>query len=136
MVICWYIKHEFDYFLKGGGEQVIKVVNIKSEDYEHLTFLATYIIPFFGFTFDDYRKLFSYLLLLIIIGAMLIKTNKYYVNPTLAILGFRLYKANLADQNGLYESIIIISRDIIKKDDIIKYKIISENVFYAKNRAA
>ncbi|MGR5064680.1 anti-phage protein KwaA [Photobacterium sp. DNB22_13_2] len=132
MLISWYIKHEFDYLLSGGGEQVIRVQNIQSEDYEHLTFLATYIIPFFGFTFDDPRRLLAYTVLLIIIGVMFIKTDKYYANPTLSVLGFKLYKATLADNNGIYDSVILISKDNIVANDVVKYKLISKNVFFIK----
>ncbi|MCW8345983.1 hypothetical protein MD535_08175 [Vibrio sp. ZSDZ65] len=130
MATCWYIKHDFDYMLEGGGQQVIRVQSVQNEDFEHLTFLATYIIPFFGFTFDDPRRLLAYLILLVIIGIMFIKTNKYYANPTLAVLGFKLYKANLSDRNGIYESVTLISRDRVSENDVVTYKLISENVFY------
>ena len=126
------IKYRFDYMLEGGGENTIRVCSIKSEDYEQLTFLATYIIPFFGFTFEDERRLVAYLILLVIIGVIFIRTDKYYVNPTLALLGYKLYRADLSDQNGLYESVIVLSKDIIGPDETIKYKLISDNVFYAK----
>lgn len=136
MLICFIIsmviKHQFDYMLDGGGENTIHVCEVKSEDYEHLTFLATYIIPFFGFSFDDPRKLVAYLILLIVIGFIFVRTDKYYANPTLALFGFKLYRANLSDPNGLYESVIVISKDTITPNQIIKYKLISENVFYAK----
>ncbi|OEE39967.1 anti-phage protein KwaA [Vibrio anguillarum] len=128
------IKHQFTYMLQGGGENTIRVCEVKSEDYEHLTFLATYIIPFFGFSFDDPRKLVAYLILLIVIGFIFVRTDKYYANPTLALFGFKLYRANLTDQNGLYESVIVISQDTITPNQIIKYKLISDNVFYAKKK--
>ncbi|CAB1248283.1 anti-phage protein KwaA [Vibrio cholerae] len=132
--ISMLIKYQFDYMLEGGGENTIRVCEAKSEDYEHLTFLATYIIPFFGFSFDDPRKLVAYVVLLVVIGFIFVRTDKYYANPTLALFGFKLYRANLTDQNGLYESVIVISQDTITPNQIIKYKLISDNVFYAKKK--
>ncbi|WP_114635258.1 anti-phage protein KwaA [Vibrio splendidus] len=126
------IKRQFEYMLEGGVGKTVRVCNVKSEDYEHLTFLATYIIPFFGFSFDDPKKLIAYLILIIIIGMIFIKTDKYYANPTLALFGYRLYKADLSDSHGLYESVIIISTDKIINKQSIKYKLISDNVFFAK----
>ncbi|CAH7191024.1 conserved membrane hypothetical protein [Vibrio chagasii] len=136
MLICFFfsmfIKRQFDYLLDGSACKSIRVRSAKSEDYEHLTFLATYIIPFFGFSFDDPRKLLAYLILLVVIGMIFIKTDKYYANPTLALLGYRLYRVDLSDSQGLYESVIVISQDQIQANQSIRYKLISENVFFAK----
>lgn len=126
------IKKEFGHFLQGGGEQTIRILKIKSDDYEHLTFFATYIIPFFGFSFDSVQKILSYFILLFIIGYMLIKTDRYYANPTLAIMGFKLYKANLHDEHGVYEDVTLISKDNLMQNEPVRYKCISKNVFYVK----
>ncbi|WP_308413060.1 anti-phage protein KwaA, partial [Vibrio parahaemolyticus] len=77
----------FEYELKGGSQDSLRVEQSKSESYEHLTFLATYIIPFLGFSFDEPRKLAAYVLLLVVIGFIFVRTDKYYANPTLALLG-------------------------------------------------
>ncbi|ENM5730978.1 hypothetical protein CW613_002595 [Vibrio mimicus] len=134
LAICWYFKYEFDHLLQGGGQKVIRIQSIENEDYEHLTFLATYIIPFFGFKFDDPNQFTAIIVLLIIIGAIFVKTNKYYANPTLAVLGYRLYKATLNDQNGVYESITVVSKEQLKENEIVYWEKISDNVFYIKRK--
>lgn len=134
LAICWYFKYEFDHLLQGGGQKVIRIQSIENEDYEHLTFLATYIIPFFGFKFDDSNQFAAIIVLLVIIGAIFVKTNKYYANPTLAVLGYRLYKATLNDQNGVYESIIVLSKEQLKENEIVHWELISDNVFYIKKK--
>lgn len=134
LAISWYFKYEFDHLLQGGGQKVIRIQSIENEDYEHLTFLATYIIPFFGFKFDDPNQFTAIIVLLVIIGAIFVKTNKYYANPTLAVLGYRLYKATLNDQNGVYESIVVISKDQLKENEIVHWEKISDNVFYIKRK--
>lgn len=134
LLVCRKFKRDFEYFLKGGGQQVIHIQKIKSEDYEHLTFLATYIIPFFGFTFEDPRRLVAYLLLLIVIGVMFVKTDKYYANPTLAIIGFKLYRATLSDNRGVYESVLVISPDELREKEVVHYELIDNDVFYVKKK--
>lgn len=134
LAVSWYFKHEFEHLLQGGGQKTIRIQSLENEDYEHLTFLATYIIPFFGFKFDDPNQLTAIIVLLFIIGAIFVKTDKYYANPTLAVLGFRLYKASLNDKNGVYESITLISRSELKEEDIVYWEKISNNVFYIKNK--
>ncbi|WP_341496088.1 anti-phage protein KwaA [Photobacterium damselae subsp. damselae] len=134
LIISWKFKRDFDHLLSGGGQKPVRIQSIKSEDYEHLTFLATYIIPFFGFTFEDPRRLVAYLVLLIIIGVIFVKTDKFYANPTLALLGFKLYRANLSDRNGVYESVVILSKDTLREGQIVHFELISEDVFFVKSK--
>lgn len=134
LAISWYFKYEFDHLLQGGGQKIIRIQSIENEDYEHLTFLATYIIPFFGFKFNDPNQFTAIIVLLVIIGAIFVRTNKYYANPTLAVLGYRLYKATLNDKNGVYESIVVISKDQLKENEIVHWEKISDNVFYIKRK--
>lgn len=132
IAISWKFKNDFKHTLQGGGHKVIRIQNIKSEDYEYLTFLATYIIPFVGLSFDDPRRLIAYFILLVIIGVMLIRTDKYYANPTLAVLGFKLYRATACDRNGIYESILLITKDDIEKNEVVNFELLSKNVFYVR----
>ncbi|WP_188015142.1 anti-phage protein KwaA [Vibrio harveyi] len=134
LLLSWKFKKDFDYLLRGGGQKSIRIRKITNEDYEHLTFLATYIIPFFGITFDDPRRLVACLVLLIIIGAIFVKTDRYYGNPTLALLGFKLYKADLCDRNGIYESVIVISKDNLHEGQEVHFELISKDVFYVKRK--
>ena len=103
--ICELIRREFEYKLSGNTSDTLRVLESKSESYEHLTFLATYIIPFVGFNFDSFPRLLAYLSLIVIIGMIFIRTGMYYANPTLALFGYKLYRITLADQNNHYEGI-------------------------------
>src|SRR5262245_27356754 len=62
-----------------------KVSEIKSLNYENLTFLATYIIPLVCFDLDfhlvENRNFIMLILVLILIGWIYIKTNIFYTNP-------------------------------------------------------
>lgn len=69
-----------------------RVVKIEDVNYEHLTFLTTYIIPLICFNLTSVRYLLALGVLLFIIGVIYIKTDKFYANPTLAVLGFRCIK--------------------------------------------
>ena len=65
---------------------------------------------------------------LFLIGLIYIKTNLFYTNPTLGVLGFHIYKINTIKQEG----IIVIIKGKVKKDDWLFCKHISDNIFYAK----
>jgi hypothetical protein len=68
------------------------------------------------------------ILLLIIIGAIFVKTNLFYKNPTLALLGYKLYKVDTEKDNGL----IFISKQNLKKGDKVHHIPLSDNVYFVK----
>ena len=76
----------FDYDLKGSGDIPFQIIKIESINYENLTFLTTYVIPLVCFNFVSGRYLIVFVLLLILIGVMYVRTDQFYANPTLALL--------------------------------------------------
>ncbi len=118
--------------LDGGAGDSMFVVECQSENYEHLTFLATYIIPFFGFSFTETGRLLAYGVLLIVIGAIFIKTDRYYANPTLALFGYKLYRITMSDANARYESVIVITKSTLSANQSVNYKLLSNNVYYVR----
>jgi len=110
----------------------VKVTKIENANFESVTFLATYIIPLMCFNLEVNlnadRNLFMLFFMLFLIGWIYIKTNMFYTNPTLAVLGFHIYKINTLKQEG----IIVIVKSRVKQNDWLLSKHISDNIFYAK----
>jgi len=75
-----YKKFEFD--LKGATDIPFEIKKIESINYEHLTFLATYIIPLISFDFESTRQMLVLGLLLIVMGVIYIKTDLFYAKVT------------------------------------------------------
>lgn len=124
----------FKYKLAGSQQNQIIVKEIENKNYEHLTFLSTYIIPLIAFDLTKTRYAIVLLMLLLAIGIMYVKTNMFYTNPTLALLGYRIYKVNASFRTGDENGIIIISREDISKNDTLSYKRIHENIYYVRVR--
>jgi len=123
---------DFRYQLKGTPELAFKITEIENIDYEHLTFLTTYIIPLVCFQFDNLRYIIVFVFLLIVIGSIYIRTDLFYANPTLAILQFRIYKVTGEFRNGeVRQSRILICKQRLKKDDRVKYFKLDERIYYA-----
>jgi hypothetical protein len=122
----------FNYKIAGGKSIPVDVSSVEDISYEHLTFLTTYIIPFVGFNLASARYLITLSLLLLVIGAIYIKTDKFYANPTLAVLGFRLYSANVTRRTGQKAKVTLITRDCIGDGDRICYLQLDSHVYYAK----
>lgn len=115
------------YVLKGSAKLPKKITKIEDQNYEHLTFLTTYIIPFLRVKLEG-RDILVTILLLIIIGAIFVKTNLFYKNPTLALLGYKLYKTDTENSQNL----IFISKDDLKLGDTIHHIHLHNNVYFVK----
>lgn len=130
---CFFIKYEFEHKLDGGAGDSLNIIECESQDYEYLTFLATYIIPFFGFSFTEIGRLLAYAVLLVVIGIIFVKTEKYYANPTLAVFGYRIYKVTLTDGTDEYKSVVAITKGKLSSGNTVKFKNLSENVFFVRS---
>lgn len=110
------------------------VKSVNNDSYEHLVFLVTYIIPLVAFDFDNYRYQILFAALIAIIGYMYAKTDMYFSNPSLAILGYSIYKIEAKFRGNDIKSITVLSKDSIVDGNEVSYIKISNNVYIGKVR--
>lgn len=132
LIIGCFSYTDFKFQIKGTPELSFKIKDVENIDYEHLTFLTTYIIPLVCFQFENLRYIIVFVILLIVIGSIYIRTDLFYANPTLAILQFKIYRVNGEFRNGeTRNNKILISKDKLCKDDRVKYFKLDERIYYA-----
>lgn len=122
----------FDYRVAGSKSIAARIVKIEDVNYEHLTFLTTYIIPLICFNLTSFRYLLALGILLFVIGVIYVKTDKFYANPTLAVLGFRVYKVNLQTRLGLVESVVVISKERLAEGDQVSRLGLDDKVYFVR----
>jgi hypothetical protein len=83
------------------------------------------------FHLDDGRNAIMLLLVLIAIGAVYIKANLYYTNPSLALMNFKVYRITYCNQ-GENKNAIVLSRQKLIVNDKIFSRHIDENVYFTK----
>ncbi|MGJ1227116.1 anti-phage protein KwaA [Sphingobacterium siyangense] len=133
IIAGFFAYYDFSYRLKGTAELAFQITEIENIDYEHLTFLTTYIVPLVCFNFDNERYQIVLLILLVIIGIIYIRTDLFYANPTLAVLKFRIYKVSgTFVRDGLRNNIIIITREKLTNKDKVKYLKLDNRIYYVK----
>ena len=115
----------------GATNPPYEIISIKNENYEYLTFLITYIIPLICIDLTKVRNVIVLGVLLVLIGFIFIRMDLYYGNPTLALMGYRLYRAEIKGCEAP-DGIILISRDRLNKASSIKWIPIDEYVWIAK----
>lgn len=125
---------KFRYDVNKTTELPFKVDSVESINYEHLTFLATYVIPLITFDFEKTQYIIVLGMLLVVMGIIYIKTDLFYANPSLALLGFHIYKVNGDFKGGeKREGIIIITRKKLSKNDSVTYIKLDSRVYYSGN---
>lgn len=130
---CWYAYRQFSYDLEGATEIPFEITTIEDINYEHLTFLATYVVPLISFDFGSIRQIVVLALLLIVMGVIYIKTDLFYANPSLALLGFRIYRASGNFKNNENRSgIILISRSKLSEGKKVSYIRLDDRIYYVQ----
>lgn len=122
----------FKYKLEGSMRTPFKITKIENKNYEHLTFLSTYIIPLIAFDLSKIKYAIVLLILLVAIGAIYVKTDMFHANPSLALLGYHIYKADGNFRTGPKQDIIIISRQKISLNQRVSYKRLDEKIYFVR----
>ena len=129
---CFVAYAKFKFALKGTQEIPFEITKIESINYEHLTFLATYVVPLISFDFDSLRQMLVLGLLLVVMGAIYIKTDLFYANPSLALLGFHIYRVNGNFKVGDREDLVVICRGRLNVGEKVGYIKLDERIYFAE----
>jgi len=132
LLYCVYAYKKFDFDLKGATDIPFEIKKIEGINYEHLTFLATYVVPLVSFDFGSGRQMIVLVLLLVVMGIIYIKTDLFYANPSLALLGFHIYKVDGNFKNGNREGIILICRERLSEGQKAKYIKLDDRIYYVR----
>lgn len=104
-------------------------------------FFMTYVFPLLLDDLRSFRGFLVFILVYFIIFLLLWRTNLYYQNPILTILGYKTYKVcfvkyvdEIERVDGEKGEYIAISHSILNEEKIIKYKEISNNVMLVYNK--
>lgn len=125
-VAMWYL-NDLSKDAKNLPVTVLKVANI---NYENLVFLATYIIPLVAIPLNTLKEKVVFVLLLLFVGKIFIRTNIFYSNPSLAILGYNIYQIEGNAEN--YKDCIIIIKGKLQVSDKIRCLKLAEDIYYGK----
>lgn len=121
--------YEFLNKLEGDLNLPVKIEKIENINYEYFALLVT-IISLLAFDFSNIRGLVLLIVLIAILGAIFIKTDLFYSNPSFALLGFHIYKADT--NNEKLKNCIFITKDKVEQGEKVKYLRISNKVYFTK----
>ena len=111
------------------GESLIDIEKISDSG---VTFFMTYVLPMAMDDLDTWKGLIVFGILMTILFSLMWKTNLYYQNPVLTVLGYEVFSfkfetTQLAEYSG--KECIGITRGTVSVAHSIKRQKISDNVF-------
>lgn len=129
------MKARFGNSLQGDTCISSKICNVTNLNYNYLMFFTTYIIPLICFDVQETRDCVLLLVLLIILCALFLKTNVYYQNPILALMGLNLYEVDMTYKGKNFYKVIVIADGKLQEDmEISKHDIDGNDVIYCKTK--
>lgn len=128
---CVYVRR---FLFKSSPTYMAKVTNLRDQGYEMMIFIATYFLPIFDYDHTNIRHTIVFLILYVALGVLFVKSNLFYNNPTLALLGFRIYKGDLVkkieNNDVIINGVIFVANGKVKEDSNHDYLKVSETVYY------
>lgn len=116
----------FRYLIAGAQEGPLIIESIEDKNSEHLVFLATYVVPLVGFGLDSFRQMINLGITLCLLGALYVRTNLFYANPTLALLGFRIFNVTFKDGPA-----VLIANTGLERGDAVNVLKLDRNIYFA-----
>lgn len=115
---------------KEGGYEICSVV--EKED-AGLNFFITLIIPLLLDDVNTLQGALSSAIVVLLICILLYKTNLFYANPVLALLGYRVYEFSFK-QNEKYgdKQLVGLCKGKLTENRSVEYKRITDKVIYIK----
>lgn len=141
MVLCmmWLIAAiesfvSFSAFVWTGKEQGYEIKNVQEKEDASLNFFMTMVIPLLIDDVGTIQGALTFLIIVILMIMLLGKTNLFYANPVLAILGYRVYEFTFVENSTFDNNKCIgVARGRLSKDvGSVEYEVISDAVVYTK----
>jgi hypothetical protein len=129
LIVCIVFYFQFRYKLNGTTMLPLKATKVCNRNSDYLSFLATYILPLVFVDFSSKRQVVILILLLIAIGFMYVKTDMFLSNPTLALLGYKIYEIQTEDEKICG---VMVSQNDIEIDESIRYIRLDRNAFFVR----
>lgn len=130
---AFYIKNEMDQTIDLGLARLdVQVYELASRDKDALVYLVTYLLPLISLNISTVRDVIVLVILLSLIFWLSIYSDLLYVNPTLFILGKRLFDVNTS--KGKYLLIVNKndSENIIEGNKLVCYRLDTKKILVSK----
>lgn len=119
---------------KSSSTYIAKVSKLKDQGHEMMIFIATYFLPLFDYDHTNIRHTIVFLILYVALGIIFVNSNLFYNNPTLTLLGFRIYKGDLLKtiegKDVAINDVVFVANNKVTDGSNHAYLKISDTIYY------
>lgn len=101
------------------------IVDYREPGDEVMGYVASYLVPFVGFTLSDLRQDIALAIFFMVLAYLYTSTDMLHINPMLYLLKYHVYEVTF--ENGRHQH-LITKRDIAR-DDVVKVVCIDRNLW-------
>lgn len=123
IILLYILRHT-----KRLAPQELKIRTTKSRDGDVITYIVTYILPFTLTNPQNGREKITLILLIALISFLYIKSQLFYINPILALIGYRLFQITTERST----SILITQKGFIATPAILNVYRLSNFIYLEK----
>jgi len=127
VLIDWVIWIQLRKKMNRTQNHPLEIVSIEEKSPDYLVFFTTIIMPLIAIKIIDARTAVTMILLIAVLFLIMVRTHHIVANPTLAVLGFHLYKIEHASQKTSTPT-LLISKFVLKKGDFVTWVSLDENL--------
>ncbi|MEU8082240.1 hypothetical protein AB0B57_01190 [Micromonospora sp. NPDC049101] len=95
-------------------------------------YLASYLLPFLTVSIPTPKDLAAYVLFLLVVAAVYIRTNLMQINPVLYLFGWQVFEVQ---DSQTFRGFVISRRRVIVGDDLLATRF-GDNVLISRRKAA
>lgn len=130
IICCREFLKKLDRDSKNGDRASIE--KIENRNSESLGYIASYILPFISTNGEDIVEVFTFIILMIIIFVVYIRSNMVLINPILNI-NYSIYNIEYkCGQDKTRDGLVIVRGHDMGEDEKIKLYKIGFKIFYGK----
>ena len=93
-------------------------------------YIVGYIMPFLAIAFSDWQQVAALVVFFVILGFLYVNSDMIHINPTLNLLGYRLYEVTLEDRS----TYSLITRHRMQRDTTLQLVRIGDDILFEKWR--
>ncbi|HWQ93504.1 MAG TPA: hypothetical protein VN673_17695 [Clostridia bacterium] len=115
--------------LKGG--KVYTIARISNKTGELVNYALPYLVTFVGLRLSDPTAMISFGIFMLLFCALTLKTQALWINPLLALCGYRLYEVDLTSHGAPSKTVMLISPTRLEATWRCRITGLTEFQFYA-----
>jgi len=116
--------------IKGGVP--ITALKVANKSGDMFTYTIPYMVSFYRFDLGDFKAVASLAVFMILMFVLTLRTQNQFINPVLAIAGYKLYDCQLSDNKSEFQG-LVVSRTCLKSGDVCVLERLSHSLYFASN---